>query len=205
MRVRVFVSSAALLAFSCLLRPAVAKADTYNFTIDGGGLTSSGTFTVANSAVNGAQQITGITGSVNNQAITGDSGDIAITGLAPITSTPYSTITFDTGLDNGMPSSFDFTYDNLLFPDASEPFDGYGLGFEAADGVYYNIAFDTLTNGLVYEAFNTNLSFDQRTFDPPSVSVTLTDINAVTPEPSSLLLLGTGLLAGTMFWRRRLV
>lgn len=180
-----------LLLSACCLVP-VAKADTFAFTINatepsqtGVYLTSSGTLTTTPDAtVAGALDITGITGTVNG---------VAITGTVPSTYT-MQTVTF--------PDTFDFTYDNLLFPSASVAFDSNGLAFTDANGVDYNVADAPL--GLSYESFNGNISFDQQTYFAPTVDVTLADQIAVTPEPSSLLLLGTGLLGMTALLRRRI-
>jgi hypothetical protein len=112
-------------------------------------------------------------------AITGTVGGSAITGLV------------------------DFrTADNLLFPDTTF-LDTDGLGFETANGAEFNVfsffapnATD-ITPGNNYGEIVSNAAFGVGTFS-------LTP-NSPVPEPSTFLMLGTGLLGAAGAVRRKLV
>lgn len=190
---------AVLLACSSVLLASQAKADTFafSFTTPSGSpyaLAASGTFTTDSSGP--VQNIISLTGILQNGALTGNPNPVTLS-LLPVTpgTNPGnpSTKTYDTG--NG--SAFYLYYDNVFAPGGAYELDGAGLGIQASDGTGYEIGSDG--SNFAYEAFNNNISFDQRTFGDNNVplDVTITQLTtgaSVTPEPTPMLLLGTGLL-----------
>ena len=205
MRHPLIPSSAALLALSCFLHTTAAKADTYDFTITTPSaqmypLTGSGIITTTD-AGNGVQYITGISGTIDNSANTLDAGSFAISLIPSATPGQVSTVSMS-AQDN---STFYFTYDNILTPNAATPLDGNGLAF-TADGVSYNIGYAGLQAEYLGIRAN-DINFDQHTYQgvPIDFSITPTaTTSAVTPEPSSIALLGTGILGMAGVLRRRI-
>jgi PEP-CTERM motif len=213
----------ALLAASTLS----ARADDYTFSFSGGGLSGSGVLTVSNApvpGVPGANQITFITGtfSDSNLGLT----NATITGLQT-TSLPSGINPDGTFLPPGSQADgFGFSYDNLLYPagnspavcppDPSNPGDNYPFGGGLLDiyGLLFNVqggyTVDLWSNGVVIpgtlptygvgDALNGQV---QSTFGEP-FSGTSADVSiAPTPEPSTFVFLGTGILGLAGAARRR--
>jgi hypothetical protein len=195
-----------------------AKADTYAFSFNGGGLSGSGIITLSNSpvpGVPGGYQITGITGmftdSNANANFTG-----AITGLQT-TSLPSGIGADGTFIPPGSQADgYGFSYDNLFYPLGNSPavcpppapgdphdpypfgggvFDIYGLLFHVEGGYSVDLWSNGVLPGLgltygVGDSLNgVVLNTYGEPFSGPGVSVSTTS----TPEPGSLLLLGTGM------------
>jgi hypothetical protein len=195
-----------------------AKADTYAFSFSGGGLSGSGIITVSPipvPGVPGGYQITGITGTFSDSNL--GLLNAAITGVQN-TSLPSGIGSDGTFIPPGSPGDgYGFSYDNLFFPGGNSPavcpppppgdphdpypfggglFDIYGLLFHVQGG--YSV--DLWSNGVVPGfglTYGVGDSLDGEVlntygepFSGTSVSVSAT----ATPEPGSLLLLGTGVL-----------
>jgi hypothetical protein len=219
----------ALICVAALAVTPAAHADSYTFSFSGGGLSGSGVITYSNTPVPGvlgAYQITGITGTFSD--LNAGVSNAAITGINS-TSLPANINPDGTFIPPGRQADgFPFSFDNLFFPSGDSPvvcpppgpgdpeppypfgggyFDIYGLYFNVAGG--YSV--DLWSNGVVPgfgltygvgDALNgTVLNTYGEPFSGTSVDVSL----AATPEPGTLLLLGTGMLgfAGSITRRLR--
>ena len=199
----------------------VARADSFTFSFSGGGFSGSGLVQVSNtpvSGVPGAFQVTGITGTfsdtnagITNAAITGVHSTGLPTGInGDGTFLPPGSYAIATpGVD---PLSFD----NLFYPDGNSPavcpppppgdphgpypfhggtLDIYGLMFDVTGGyvvdLWSNGVFPGL--GLTYGVGDALNGVELNYFGAPGTGDSVNLQTAPTPEPGTLLLLGTGL------------
>lgn len=200
----------------------LASADTFNFSFNGGGITSSGVITAVlapddTSGVStpGTYEVTDISGTFTdtNDGISGSIGLYTpLSYVTPATATMSNPVGFTSG---------GLSYDDLFFPAGNSPADCPGYPFSGGDLDILGIAFD-VSGGYVGEFFSNGVLPETDTpayaaadansttlLDNPNaggdngpVGVLGSFAAVATPEPGTLLLLGGGLLAAAAIRRR---
>jgi hypothetical protein len=201
------------LALAATTTPA-ALADAYNFSFSGSGLSGSGTFSLSPTSTPGTDTITGISGYFSDTNA-GANFSGAITGLepapAPASAPPFAAPAATT---SGL------TFDNLFYPNGLSPLvcadypfsggvlDSYGVAFDVAgtNGGYYvaELWSDGVFAAGAPPAYAAGDSLGKNQLEPNvmGAGVPISLSVAPAPEPSSVALLGTGMLGLFGLWKR---
>ena len=195
----------------------LASANTFSFSFNGGGITSSGTLTAVLApddttgvVTPGTYEVTGITGTFADTNV-GISG--TITGLyTPIS---YVTVLAATASNPVGFTSGGLSYDDLFFPFGNSPADCPGYPFSGGDFDILGVAFN-VSGGYVGEFFSDGVvpghSGPVYAAADANANGLLNNPNAggdgglvgvlgsftATPEPGTLFLLGGGLAAAAL-------